>query len=367
MKILIHSGSTVWSLTRDAQKIVVRDEEQFQESKHPRASNGQFGSGGGGSAGSSGETSKMAESVQHNKQAHTHINGKVKGSSPERVAMRKLLKSPHIDKELKGKLNAKILESFETQHAALQKKGGAAGMVKAAELETKMMKMGWKKPAPKTTAEANEGYSQKVQSDAKSVMQAVLPAPAQGTTYSPEQTATFNDLASISSVNTAKAYCMAATAKVNQGKAPGLSVGECAHVVAYTGSAYKDTNSQLRAGVMDEQTWKHASHLNKALSKLPPHRGQVYRKATLDTKDADLYKSGFIVEERGFTSTAKSSGVWNGNVHFIIESKTGRDISKISSHPGEQEVLFRSGTRFRITKAEKTQGGRKIYMEEVDG
>jgi hypothetical protein len=76
-----------------------------------------------------------------------------------------------------------------------------------------------------------------------------------------------------------------------------------------------------------------------------------------------LYQPGKVFVEQGFMSTSKDSSTWSGDLQFVIKSKTGRDIQKISSHPGEAEVLFKSGTRFKIAARE----GNKITMEEIDG
>lgn len=346
MRIVLHRG---------AGRVLVIDEAPFEESKHPRAGNGQFGSGGGGSSGSSAPTA-------HASAVHKALEAKIKGSSSERVALRKLLADPNTKGVFKDQLQSKIIHSFATQHAILSKKDPT----KAAEIAAKTAEYAKKygKPNPlaiKTVAQANEGYAPKVQEQAQAVMKAELPKPPSGN-FTPQETADFNDLVAISGEMSAKDWTAIAKSKVASQKLP-MSVGECAHIVAYSGHAYKKTNAELRAGVMDESTWKHVSQLNNALDKLPTHKGTVFRKAKLTQSQIEMYQPGKIVEERGFTSTSKDKDIWNGNVQFVVTSKSGRDISRISKHPHEEEVLFKSGTRFRITKNE----GGKIHMEEVDG
>lgn len=336
MKLIIHAYN---------RRIVFHDEGKFEENKHPRANNGQFGSGGGGSS------------------SHPAVAAKTKGSSAERVALRALLKDPK-QKEHHGAIQDKILQSFAQHHAELIKKGDTA---KAAEIAGKAAdhakKYGKSNPlSVKSASQANEGYSPKVQEQAQAVMKAELPKPASGQ-FTPQETADFNDLVALDeSTESAKVWTAIAKKKVAQHNL-NMSPGECAHIVAYSGHAYRKTNAELRAGVMDESTWKHVNQLNKALDKLPPHVGTVYRKATLKPEAVALYQPGKIVEERGFTSSSKEQGTWSGDVQFVLKSKSGRDISHISRHPGEAEVLFKSGTRFKIV----SNSGNKITMEEVDG
>lgn len=140
-----------------------------------------------------------------------------------------------------------------------------------------------------------------------------------------------------------------------------LNPVEAAQVIAYSGAYYREVNKQLRAGVMTEEQFKFAKSLNDALGKMPPYVGVTRRGTTLSNHEISLYKPGMIVEERGFMSSSKGTG-FSGDVRFEIHGKTGRDIQKLSSHPGEAEVLFRAGTRFRV----KSKVGTTITLEEVD-
>ena len=333
-------------------RIVVQDEAPFEENKHPRATNGQFGSGGGG-AGSGFQTHKTVTSA---------LSAKTKGSSSERVSLRALLKDPHISKEHASAVKEKILESFADHHAAYLKKGDTVNAaIIAGKTADHAKKYGKSDPlAVKTVTQANSGYTPQVQAQAQSVMKAELPKPESGQ-FTPQETAEFNDLVSFGGENSAKKWTTRAKEKV---KSLGLdmSVGECAHIVAYSGDGYKKTNSELRAGVLDESTVKHTNALNNALDKLPVHAGTVYRKVGASVPH-HLYQPGKVFVESGFMSTSKDTGVWAGEVRFTIKSKTGRDIQKISSNSHEEEVLFKSGTRFKIV----SRIGNHIHMEEIDG
>ena len=70
------------------------------------------------------------------------------------------------------------------------------------------------------------------------------------------------------------------------------------------------------------------------------------------------------------STTKKESPSFGGNVTMEIKGKSGRDISRLSHHSGEKEVLFPAGTRFKIvSRNEDTyhQSGKVTHfvLEEV--
>ncbi|WP_211305315.1 hypothetical protein [Crossiella equi] len=100
-------------------------------------------------------------------------------------------------------------------------------------------------------------------------------------------------------------------------------------------------------------------------------QGKVYREIYIAgdaDRDAaaDRYATGGIVTERGFTSSASDPKLrLNGNIRFIIESASGRDISGVAPR-NESEVLFPPGTSFEITaKYQDAAGKWVIEMREV--
>ena len=108
--------------------------------------------------------------------------------------------------------------------------------------------------------------------------------------------------------------------------------------------------------------------LNSALGRLPNYIGDVQRGINLQAEEfrkAELmYAVGRMVTEKAFTSTTTDTG-FRGNVKFYIESRTGVDVSAASEQGHEVEVLFRSGTRFRVVKNEKRGETMLITMTEV--
>jgi ADP-ribosyltransferase exoenzyme len=285
------------------------------------------------------------------------LDKSVAGMSAERVRARKLMKN--ATPEERKALQQRVIDSFKKQHDKFEASGKSD---KAAELKGKIAsyskKYGLENPikGPSSVVEANKGYTPKEIAGGKELMHSA------GVTYSPEETAQFNDLYKVAG-ESAKGYTLRAKQVIARDNLEGISHGELAHVVAYTGSAYRETNAALRSGVMSEDRWNHVNALNNAIEKLPTYSGTVYRKADLTSGTAAMYKKGMIVEERGFTSTSKNYGTWSGSYRFTIVSKTGRDVSRISSHSSEAEVLFRSGTRFKVTGV----NGNVIDMEEVSG
>jgi len=90
------------------------------------------------------------------------------------------------------------------------------------------------------------------------------------------------------------------------------------------------------------------------LNKLRPFNGKVYRHSKFFPGYNDLNQVGGVVTDMGFTSSTfriKSlSDAFGLDIMEIIYSKNGRLIKPISEAQGEDEVLFKPGTRFKVTK-----------------
>jgi SPP1 gp7 family putative phage head morphogenesis protein len=157
---------------------------------------------------------------------------------------------------------------------------------------------------------------------------------------------------------------------------------EMAAVTAYTTADYKQINSLLRGREdklggyteSDRAGIRAAAELaNRGLAELKGdfYKGTVYRGTTYSQAKIDAYKPGATVTELGFTSTSTdglvAADTFGGGIFFRIQSKTGVSISKYSDSPDESEVLFRSGTRFKvISSAEDEFGDFVIELEEED-
>lgn len=99
------------------------------------------------------------------------------------------------------------------------------------------------------------------------------------------------------------------------------------------------------------------TELNAHLAKVRSYRGEVYR--VIDDYGGSLagrYVPGKTVTLNEFVSTSRALDASSfpfiraqtGKTRFIIQSKSGKMIEKISEFTTEREVLFRSGTSFRV-------------------
>ena len=167
------------------------------------------------------------------------------------------------------------------------------------------------------------------------------------------------------------------------GEAQGLTEAEYSAISNYTGSGYKSINNRLKketalvAGELNLDWVKYAANaevLRSALNKLPVYTGTVYR-GQAGSNTPELFKMGAVFWSHGFLSTTKSQEIakdWAAAYHFIIESKSGRDVSDHSQHKSEKEIIFPPDTAFLITKilAEPRLPGSAekklvIYMTEL--
>ena len=150
--------------------------------------------------------------------------------------------------------------------------------------------------------------------------------------------------------------------------------------IIYMYTAHKhfgETNSQLRFRKkvqIDKDIKEYVNLLNNALNYLPNFSNQlVYRDIDNSSEEILCYYKrhiGKVVLEKSFISTHIESTRWsdiNTGVHFIIktaERTNARDLRKLSFNSEEQEVLFKSGTRFKIVSVDENNN--VIEMEEIE-
>lgn len=151
--------------------------------------------------------------------------------------------------------------------------------------------------------------------------------------------------------------------------APELSHEEKIAIYGYSRNQYMGLNPYLRTGEIAPQlegmfTKKYLDNykavLNNALDKIDTkYEGVVYRGARLSKTDAfklyqDALKNDEVVEHKYYTSASTGKGNFpGGDTTFLIHSKNGKSIKSLSRHEGEEEVLFKSGTKFRVLRAEE--------------
>ena len=145
----------------------------------------------------------------------------------------------------------------------------------------------------------------------------------------------------------------------------------------YTTSFYRSLNYDLRS-FFDYKKW------TKFLTKIKPFLngmiwglkemeyfwGTVYR--GIDVQDRTLGRNTYVKFQEFLSCSKKkvTHFMKKGFLKtlFVIKSKTGRCIEKISTQPHEEEVLFFPGTVFKITKVEQSgffTSYDTVYMEEV--
>ena len=176
---------------------------------------------------------------------------------------------------------------------------------------------------------------------------------------------------------------------------PNIPEVQQAAVNAYTqsitcdnkGATSREINRRLRNGTEDEYVSVASRLISQALKKLPVYEGIAYRGETMSMKKLQerfLDHIGEVVSDKGFVSsslymdTPKKFILHDGipkshkRVIFEIQSKNGRNISKISEFNGifnpenQHEVLFDKGTKFLVKKRRIEEDGtyRIILIEQ---
>ncbi|MDM1352073.1 hypothetical protein HX014_15695 [Myroides marinus] len=149
-------------------------------------------------------------------------------------------------------------------------------------------------------------------------------------------------------------------------------------IYMYTAYEHFDvTNNQLRkrdTEKVDKDIKEYSNLLNKALNYLPHYKNQtVYRDIhNFSDEIIKYYKQyiGEVITEKSFLSTHIENSRWSDEdtgVHFIIKTadKTNaRDLRTLSFNSQEQEVLIKSGTKFKIISVDEEKN--IINMEEIE-
>ncbi|WP_069167859.1 ADP-ribosyltransferase [Nocardia altamirensis] len=145
-----------------------------------------------------------------------------------------------------------------------------------------------------------------------------------------------------------------------------LSQAERDAITKYTGNSY-DINSALRSGnELTVAQRAEVEQLNTTLDKLPTFEGAVTRRTDLDADVLAKYERGAEVTEAAFTSSsATAKAAKDLPVEFQIWSETGRYVGHHSTAPQELEVLFKSGTPFRVVDRFEVDGRTIIQMREM--
>jgi hypothetical protein len=144
-----------------------------------------------------------------------------------------------------------------------------------------------------------------------------------------------------------------------------LSVEEEAVLKFYTTNAgYKDFNRALRGEIpMTDFYTAQKNLMEQALAKMPNSAYNesselLYRIENLTNDQINLiYQEGKTITNSHFTSATYSVNaardamkVRSHTVLIRIKGKNGKLIEELSTLPGEKELLFKSGTQFKVNK-----------------
>lgn len=148
----------------------------------------------------------------------------------------------------------------------------------------------------------------------------------------------------------------------------------------------REINRRLRNGTEDEYVNVASRLISQALSRLPKYEGVVYRGETMSIKKLQerfLDHIGDVVSDKGFISSSlymdtpmkfiSHAGIPKNHkrVIFEIQSKNGRNISKISEFNGiftlenQHEILFDKRTKFLLPSIPEERNG-IIYIKLIE-
>lgn len=165
-----------------------------------------------------------------------------------------------------------------------------------------------------------------------------------------------------------------------------IPLEEVTAVREYTGQLYDRLNEALRKGFVDKLGKKFippkysgmAKILNNTLNRIAPTKGDCYRFISLEEEELAQYKEGVVIQEDAFCSTTAVNDQYFYkkltysdaiNTRFIIHGSSGRNISALAAFSDEQEVLFKSGTKFKVGKTKHVEYGHpftEIELIEVE-
>lgn len=135
-------------------------------------------------------------------------------------------------------------------------------------------------------------------------------------------------------------------------------------VYSYTQDGYKKYNKQLRAG----QKCPALNSILKDMEQFNLHNGITFRCVNYSRVEALVVDD--IYYDKGFMSTSKlrvEALAFGGKNKALlrISSRSGRDISPLSSFEEEAEVLIPPGVKFRVIKRARFKDIPVIMLEEI--
>lgn len=151
-----------------------------------------------------------------------------------------------------------------------------------------------------------------------------------------------------------------------------LTNNEKRSINRYVGFSAYHLNNQLRTGnIMSADVKQFREYLNQALDKMPCYEGNLIRHLRISDEEKrkqfqELHQVGKMVEYSEFLSTSKTDGYSDTSdvIVYIRDAKKGKDISAFN--PKEKEVLYKTGSKFKVINTAEQDGKLYILMEESD-
>lgn len=166
-----------------------------------------------------------------------------------------------------------------------------------------------------------------------------------------------------------------------------MTAEEAVAIEGYTSQDYGFLNPVLRNGgtadvnsltkgkkYTPDELLPYINCVISGLNKLPPasEYRELYRGTNLPPGVLVRYQVGQIVSDKAFMSTTSKKEVayapmsGKASLHrFTIKHVLGKDVTALTLHPAEKEIMFLPGTSFRITSrtTAKEKGQEVIYFE----
>ena len=158
-----------------------------------------------------------------------------------------------------------------------------------------------------------------------------------------------------------------------------IEVEEASIIYMYTShKIFNDVNYQLRNHTrkLDDDIYEYKNLLNASLDKLPAANNiTVFRDVKFPEGGIDACMKNFVDKVgleiicKDFMSTHKSEGRWSDEeTGFQMVIKTcaksrGKDLANLAFAVSEEEVLFKSGTKFIVNKVDVENT--TIYLTEI--
>ena len=135
---------------------------------------------------------------------------------------------------------------------------------------------------------------------------------------------------------------------------------------------FRDLNAYLRdlqegTATRNETFDNFTKHLNYALGKCDNYRGVLYRVQSKWEGLGELKVNEEFPVPQFWSASKKQNEAkkFGGNYEMRIESKKGKDIKNCSMFPNEEEVLFKTNSKFKIIDIDFDGRKYRIDIEEV--